>query len=414
MKVSRTAFTSALTMATKVAPSHATLEILTCVRLESRVDPAVITVSATDLEMRLYLEIPYEVSPRSHAEGDPITGSATVNAKALLKLLKTMDDTYLELAWQVAAGDQATPPLTSLLVDGIRIAGVANPEDFPEVTPPTEQAVTVPGLDAAIEFCLPVSSNDASRFSLNSVYVNSEKKDKTTEVASTDGHRLAVAWLPKAKITALIPKLALQALFSPTFKKSRGQAGRNDTIVQGEKEVSFPVSYGYLTTRLLDGTFPSIDRVIPGDASATAVIEVNRDSLIATLTRALALTTYPQAPVTLVTTDPERNLIVNVHDTDLPVPTAVCGGAVAIGVNAHYLRNAIESLTGDTVSIKIRDAMSPLWMSEGKLPSAKVPPTWQRGKRTIVIMPMRTPYTDRIAAERKAAAEAAEPESIAS
>jgi hypothetical protein len=64
-------------------------------------------------------------------------------------------------------------------------------------------------------------------------------------------------------------------------------------------------------------------------------------------------------------------------------------------------------MSGDVVEIQIKNALTPIWLTEGKLPTAKVPATWQKGKRTIVIMPMRTDLSNKaVEAARKTATEA--------
>jgi DNA polymerase III sliding clamp (beta) subunit (PCNA family) len=132
---------------------------------------------------------------------------------------------------------------------------------------------------------------------VNSVYVNSDgKKAKTTVVAATDGHRLATAWLPKSDVTALIQKQTLQILFSPPFKASR----EVDMISLADKAVVFPLKTGYLTSKLNEGTFPSVEQIIPDGTSTQAVIAANRTGLITTLNRAIALAQDRTAPVTII------------------------------------------------------------------------------------------------------------------
>lgn len=412
MKVSRLAFTSAIAMATKVTVSNATLPIFESVLIAHGAMPPTLTVSATDLETRLHLEIPYE-------GGHPLPGAACVNAKALLKLLKTFDGPDLEIELK-ATGTEGEIP--ALVVDGIQVSGTTLPEDFPAFVAQPEPVV-VPGLYGAIEFCMPFSSTDASRFALNSVYVNSEKKAKTTVVAATDGHRLATAWLPRADITALIPSAVLKALFSAPFRKSL----QPDMVGWTDKDISFPLKNGYLTSRLLEGSFPSVERVIPRPEQTQYMIEADRTGLIATLTRAIAMSSDARRPPITLVGGPDHCLVLAGAagaETELPAPGHVAMtpqslaangkfGKFAIGVNAAYLKGALEVMTGTSVAINIQDDKSPIWLTEGKMPTSKAPATWQSGKRTIVIMPMRTSYTMRLEEEKKALATAGSTEAVA-
>jgi hypothetical protein len=131
MKVSRTEFTAAIAMAAKITPNSATTPIFTSALIATaRVpnDRDVITVSATDLETGLYLEVPYS--------GDPLPGAAAcVHAKNLLKLLKTLDEADLELVWRLESPEKEAIP--ALLVNGIAIEVPANPADFPVLQTPT-------------------------------------------------------------------------------------------------------------------------------------------------------------------------------------------------------------------------------------------------------------------------------------
>lgn len=408
MKLSRTAFTLAVALADKVIVRRATLPILECLVL-TPVKDGIIQLTATDLDTSLILDLPYEGEP-------PLKAPVALKAKGLLKLLKTLDGESIILTSNASAVDKITGGTeivtTAVTIDGIHVPaeGVA---DFPDIQKPDLSArMTLPGLAGAIEFCLPGMSTDESRMALNAVAIKSGKKEAW--VASTDGHRLYRAWIPTGQnLDLLIPRSLLDALFSGPGKKLMRRdeilppASKSGILAVPLENAAMQLS-GALMARASKMTFPNVDAVTPRDETATTTLYLPREGTIKLLTRTLAINAERRQPmVTLVVqcqlgaTLPTLKLHVRNEDgspTLLDAPAVVAGSDVILGINAFYLRAALEAMTSPEVRLHIQAAASPVWFAEGTAKGKKaIPASWQGTlKRGIVIMPMRTNYTGEV------------------
>ena len=114
--------------------------------------------------------------------------------------------------------------------------------------------------------------------------------DKELIVVGTDGHRLAML---KKKIDSemkeekkiIIPRKAVSELrrFLPTAKKSEGADVERVRILIGEKHMLFVIKGVQFLTRLIEGTYPSYENVIPHDNKKHMSIE--RDNFSKVLRR---------------------------------------------------------------------------------------------------------------------------------
>ena len=156
--------------------------------------------------------------------------------------------------------------------------------------------------------------------------------------------------------------------------------------VEGTVEVSlsptkvrFGLGSAVLTSKLIDGTFPDYNRVIPTGNDKLLKLDpksfsagVDRVSTIASeKTRAVKMS-VDRDKVTLSVTCPKTAS----RPRSLPADYGADG--IEIGFNARYLMDILGEIDGDTVEVHLADAAAPTLLREN-----------DKSNALYVLMPMR-------------------------
>lgn len=326
--------TRLLTAVTKVVETRNNIPILGNVLLS--VDDGQFSARATDLDIEIQTSIPVL---------DALPGSATVNAKLLADIAKKAgSDVSLELD-----GDTLTVKsgrsrfrLATLPVD-----------DFPSFAADGFAAsfdVDLAALVAPTQFAI---STEETRFYLNGVYLHATEAG--TVAVATDGHRLSRhtgpflasfdgVILPR-KLVSILPKGNVRVSLSAT--KIRIET--SDTVI---------------TSKLIDGTFPDYQRVIP--TGNGKIVLADRKALATAVERVSTVATERGRAVKLEIAPGQIALSVrgDAEATDA-VEADYSGEPIEIGFNAAYLTELLTNLSGDTVRIALNDAGSPTIFTGG-------------------------------------------------
>jgi DNA polymerase-3 subunit beta len=156
--------------------------------------------------------------------------------------------------------------------------------------------------------------------------------------------------------------------------------------VEGTVEVSlsptkirFGLGSAVLTSKLIDGTFPDYNRVIPTANDKLLKLDpktfsagVDRVSTIASeKTRAVKMS-VDRDKVTLSVTSPESGTATE------ELPADYGSDTIEIGFNAKYLLDILSEIEGDTVEVHLADAAAPTLLREN-----------DKSNALYVLMPMR-------------------------
>jgi DNA polymerase-3 subunit beta len=334
LSLPRQDLTRLLTAVTKVVEARSTIPILGNVLLS--VQDGQFSARATDLDIEVSTSIPVL---------DATNGSTTVNAKLLADIAKrAAGDVSLELAdgtLTVKSG-RSRFKLATLPV-----------EDFPSFSAGDFTASFDVDLAALVAPCAFAISTEETRYYLNGVYFHTA--EGRLAAVATDGHRLSRHYgdpldhfdgviLPR-KLVSILPKGNVHVSLSTTKVRIATQ----DTVI---------------TSKLIDGTFPDYQRVIPtaNDKIVLASIAdlrsaVERVSTVATERgRAVKLDIAPGQIGLSVRGDAEA--------TDV-VEADYSGEPIEIGFNAAYISELLANLAGDTVRIALNDGGSPTIFTGG-------------------------------------------------
>lgn len=251
---------------------------------------------------------------------------------------------------------------------------VVDGEEFPTLPEAIGDRVAVSreALLAAWEAVVFAAASDDSRPVLAGV------RCAPGSVAAADGFRLAVAQTPEMGLPAcVIPARSIVAM-------CRALANDDGETVQialtpGKQQIVLVTTWVTIVSRLIDGTYPDVERVIPANTSAyTAVLPV------AALRKAVKAVAFAaKASQNVVKIAASRDMLIvsanapEVGEGRIEVPLDAPGAddEALIALNVQFVAEALDRCTGETRLI-LGSPTTPAMI------------TTQGGTVRIVIMPM--------------------------
>ncbi len=259
---------------------------------------------------------------------------------------------------------------------------------------PTEDFPVMAGGEFTHTFSLPAAelrslvdrtkfaiSTEETRYYLNGIYVHAAKRDTVAvlRAVATDGHRLASVEVPLPKGAAGIPGVIVPKKTVTELRKLIEETGDDVDIALSETKVRFGFDDAQLTSKLIDGTFPDYERVIP--ANNDKVLEVDRKLFAEAVDRVSAISSEKSRAVKLALD--KKAMVLSASSPDHgsateEIEVAYDNTALEIGFNARYLIEITQPVEGDILRMTMADASSPTILSEAGDASA-----------LYVLMPMR-------------------------
>src|SRR5690606_1342833 len=145
------------------------------------------------------------------------------------------------------------------------------PEDFPAInTIDLPHRFKINGKDflSLLERTRFAMSTEETRYYLNGIYLHPVQSHEIRAVA-TDGHRLARLSFAMPQGIPDFPGVILSRKTVNEVIKILGEAEEEIEISLSETQVSFKFNHVYLTSRLIDGSFPDYEAIIPAHNEKT-------------------------------------------------------------------------------------------------------------------------------------------------
>lgn len=368
LTIERTALFKALGHVQSVVERRNTIPILSNVKIEAA--DGRVGLTATDMEIDVVEQVACDVEQ---------PGATTVPAHTLYDIVRKMPD-----GAQVSMAMEGDGPLTIK----------AGRSRFSMKCLPTEDFPVLGGGDLPIQFGIPAGelgglidrtrfaiSTEETRYYLNGIYLHAAESDgtKVLRAVATDGHRLASAESPMPNGAGdmpgiIVPRKAVQELLKLIEETS------DDVNVElSETKIRFSLSDMVMTSKLIDGTFPDYERVIPGGNDKT--VKLDRDAFALAVDRVSAISQEKSRAVKLALTAGQLVVSANSPDhgsADEELEVDYSGDGLEIGFNARYLLDIAQQLEGGTANIALSDSTSPTIVRDDDDTSA-----------LYVLMPMR-------------------------
>ncbi len=370
INVERGAFLKALGHVQSVVERRNTIPILSNVLIEAA--KGQLKLTATDLDIEIVESLPSDVLRN---------GAATAPAHMLYDIVRKMPEGS-QVQAELVAGDSGRLAVSA---GSIRFELACLPrEDFPQMSagaPPHRFRLAVADLIALIEKTRFAISTEETRFYLNGIYVHAMKEGKESRLraVATDGHRLARYELELPDGAKDIPGVIVPRKTVAELRRLLEDADGAIEIGLSDTKVQFSFGAVELTSKLIDGSFPDYQRVIPTANDKVLTLDakdfsqaVDRVSTIsADKTRAVKLNLATDR-VTLSVVNPESGTATE----DLGANYSA--DPIEIGFNARYLLDITGQIAGKDVRFLLADAGSPTLVEDTEDP------------RTLyVLMPMR-------------------------
>lgn len=341
-----------------VAASKSPKPILECVALRAD-DTTGLSLEATDLDVGI----------RYHLGEASVTqeGSLVVPAGRLLAIVREVDEE--ETTLQESEGSLAVDTGRShFSVRGESIEEFARLPFFPDAPAATVPATLLRNLIRRTRFA---AATEAGRFALHGVLMNIQ--GSSAELVATDGRRLAqaTAELPKkAKrdIRVIVGPKGLALLERVLSSRASEADGAEVSIAVEDRQVLFRAGGALIVSRLIDGTFPAYEDVIP-KAPKHAFTATVAD-LAAGLRRASLLTTRDALSVELLI-DPDtmtvKSRAMEVGQANIEVPIEYDGPPSRVGFNPVFIQDALKIMDpAAEVRFAFTDAKAPATISDSE------------------------------------------------
>jgi DNA polymerase-3 subunit beta len=359
--VDRDTFMRSLQMVHNIVEPRQTMPILANVLIEAEGEG--IRLTATDLEVGVRVSVPARIAA---------PGAVTISARKLLEIVKELPPAPLSLKVQENAW-------VALRCAGAayKLVGLA-PEDFPAVAP--GGAVTWISVDGKtlrdmLEQTMFAISHDESRYALNGVLLVLGNRE--IRLVATDGHRLALAVrvAPEREtgVSGIVPRKAVHEIARIVG------SGEDVEVAVGENQFLLRMPNVLLVARLIEGTFPNYEQVVPRAHPHRVVL--SRSALAAALRRVSVLSEERTKPVKFMLSPGFLKLAAYSPDygeAEEQMEVQYTGEEITIGFNSRYVLEALGAQESEQIVLEVKDGLSP-----GVIKS------FEEGGSLCVIMPMR-------------------------
>jgi DNA polymerase-3 subunit beta len=353
----------------RVVERRNTIPILANVLI--RAERAKLSFKATDLDL--------EVIETINGEGSP-GGVTTVPAHMFYEIVRKLPEgTQVVLE---AAGDRA---VLTIRAGRSRFTLQTLPEsDFPDIAAGdmthkfTLAAADLKRLIEKTQFAI---STEETRYYLNGIYLHvaSAGSNAMLRAVATDGHRLAQVELPAPAGAEGMPGIIVPRKTVNEVQRLIEDASGEVAVELSASKIRFTLGNVVLTSKLIDGTFPDYNRVIP--LGNDKLLEVEKKEFEQAVDRVSTIASERGRAVKLSLT--AGRLVLSVTNPDSGSATeelevAYEADPIDIGFNSRYLLDIAAQIEGDSALLKLADPGSPTLVQDKDAKGA-----------LYVLMPMR-------------------------
>ena len=353
-----------------VIERRTTIPILSNVLLKA--DGGTLALTATDMDIAIVERVECMVAQ---------PGATTVPAQTLFDVVRKLPD-GAEL--EIASGGEQNQLVVRCGRSRISLATLPS-EDFPAMTEgelPHGFAMGAKALCEIIDRTRFAMSSEETRYYLNGIYIHParEEDEPKLRIVATDGHRLARVELNLPDGADEMPGVIVPRKTVGEIRKLIDDAGEEEVaITLSDTKIRVEIATTVLTSKLIDGTFPDYDRVIPFANDKTLQVDprnfakaVDLVSTIATeKTRAIKLS-LDDGSLVLSASSPDAG------SAEEQLEVEYADGPLEIGFNSRYLLDIAQLIGDDGARFMLSDGTSPTLVRDNADPGA-----------LYVLMPMR-------------------------
>jgi DNA polymerase-3 subunit beta len=348
--IERSAFLRSLNHVQSVVERRNTIPILSNVLIQA--GKGTLRLTATDLDIEVVETVPAEISR---------DGASTAPAHILYDIVRKLPDgAQLEI--------EQGPDEGRLLV----LAGRSRfslqalpPQDFPDLTAGDMThsfSISAGDLKTLIEKTRFAISTEETRYYLNGIYLHevSSADSPLIRAVATDGHRLAQVQFPRPEGAKAMPGIIVPRKTVLELTKLIEAAEGDIEVALSSSKIRFSIDGLTLTSKLIDGTFPDYERVIPRHNEKRLEVDtrlfaqaVDRVSTVSSEKGRAVKLNIASERIILTVNNPESG------SAEEELSASYNADPLDIGFNSRYLLDIVGQFKGDTASFEFADAGSP-------------------------------------------------------
>jgi DNA polymerase-3 subunit beta len=371
LKADRATLLKALAHIQSVAEKRNTIPILANALIAVR--DGRLSFTATDMEIAVVEEVPAATKR---------DGATTAPALTLYEIVRKLPD-GAEVELDFAGGDAQL----ALRAGRYATSLVTLPtDDFPSMTAgqlPHRFHLSALALRGLIDRTRFAISTEETRYYLNGIFLHAADgaDGRVLRAVATDGHRLARVEEPLPEGAGSMPGVIVPRKTVAELRKLLDEASGDVECALSDTRIQFTVGNVQLTSKLIDGTFPEYERVIPRDNEK--ILRVGKKDFAEAVGRVAAISSERSRPVkmslnrdllVLSAASPEQGTATEELDGDRVKYDST---PLEIGFQARYLNDITDQIGGE-VEFLFSDGAAPTVVRDAGDSSA-----------LYVLMPMR-------------------------
>ena len=365
-RVSREAFLRVLTHVSSIVDRRSTIPILSNIYLKC--DNNQIEIRSTDLD----------ISIREFVSADSTkNGEATVSSRILTDIIrKTKKNSIVKCKLEgnrlIINSDNSVFELNALTAD-----------EFPKFVPldPSNAfEITIQQMKRIFNKTKFAISAEETRYYLNGIYFHtiSNGTKTTLRCVATDGHRLAKTELD-LNSTFTIPGIILPRKFILQLDRILGDFEGKVKMICTDTQVSLEADNFIIISKLIDGTFPDYEKVIP--VSNDKLLQVEAEPFFNAVDRVSTVNQDKTPTVKLHFENNNVKIMATSTDSnkgDEEVAANYTADSLEILFNSKYILDLQDVIEGETMILELLNQSSPVIVKDTKDTSS-----------LYILMPMR-------------------------
>ncbi|MBJ3776091.1 DNA polymerase III subunit beta [Acuticoccus mangrovi] len=353
----------------RVVERRNTIPILSNVLI--RADGAQITLKATDLDLEIVETVEAGVEQ---------PGTITVPAHMLHDIVRKIPE-----GARIALETNADGSTMTLSAGRSRFSLQMLPEsDYPDITAGEFShrfQLAAHDLKWLIDRTQFAISTEETRYYLNGIYFHTVMADGQLmfRAVATDGHRLAQAQIEAPDGSGGMPGIIVPRKTVGELQRLLDDPDEMLTVELSDTKIRVSFANVVLTSKLIDGTFPDYDRVIPKNNDK--IMQVDRLDFASAVDRVSTVSSERGRAVKLSLADGALTLSVINPDSGTATDELVVDfddDPLDIGFNSKYLLDITSQLSTENATFALADPGSPTLIHDG-----------DASKTLYVLMPMR-------------------------
>ncbi len=229
-----------------------------------------------------------------------------------------------------------------------------------------------------IDKTLYAAGESDTRYVLNGLLFNI-KPDGNLTVVGTDGHRLALSTKTLTSKLKEEKRIIFSRKSLAELRRFLDDEAKPVKVAIGKNHILFEMDTIQFLTRLIEGTYPNYEQVIPTGADKT--IAIDRIALMRSLRR-VSIMSKERSSAVKVDIEP-NSMAISASNPDIgeakdELTVEYAGEPITLAFNARYILDALSVMNTDTILIKLNEPLTPTLFMENEKDDYK-----------YVVMPMR-------------------------